>query len=273
MRGGPAGLDQDRRIPVPGLFNLRDLGGYPAAGNRVTRWRTLLRSDAPHLVRAAGTAMLAGYGLATVIDLRTQAEIDRAPSALTGLGARSRHICLLGDDLEASPPALGGIYRHLVDQRGPAIAEVVIELARPGGLPALVHCAAGKDRTGIVTALILAVVGVPDAVIAADYALTARYLNDGNGSALRQLRGSVGVSDRLTPELLASPAALVADMLTRVRARHGSVDGYFTGLGVRPAVLDAVRAALTQPPGICDQRPGGGRITGMGRASRGGRER
>ena len=74
--------EDDRRIALPGTLNLRDLGGYPAAGGGTVRWRTLLRSDALHRLDDAGRAVLAGLGLRTVIDLRTDEEVKAAPSAL-----------------------------------------------------------------------------------------------------------------------------------------------------------------------------------------------
>ena len=79
------------------------------------------------------------------------------------------------------------------------------ELCAPAALPALVHCSAGKDRTGIVVALVLAALGVPDEVIAADYALSARYLDPERTPAIRQLQDSTGLGDALRLRLLASP--------------------------------------------------------------------
>ena len=117
-------------------------------------------------------------------------------------------------------------------------------LCAPGALPALVHCAAGQDRTGIVIALVLGVLGVPDEVIAADYALSSRYLDPDSTPAIGQLQASTGLGDSLTRPLLISPPALMLDVLSSVRAASGSVDGYLLDHGLSRAELDQLRSGL-----------------------------
>jgi protein-tyrosine phosphatase len=233
-----------RRLELAGLFNMRDVGGYPAAGGRSVRWRTLLRSDALHLLDAAGGAVLAGLELRTILDLRTQMEADLAPSALDGLPARRAHISILTGDLQALPLELDAIYRFMIDDCGAPIAEAIKELAAADAVPALVHCSAGKDRTGIVIALVLAVLGVPDEVIAADYGLSASYLDTERTPVIGQLQASTGLGDDLTRPLLSSPPALILDVLARVRKTAGSVEGYLLERGLRPADLTQLRSAL-----------------------------
>lgn len=233
-----------RRLELAGLFNLRDLGGYPAADGHSLPWRTLLRSDALHQLDGAGGVVLAGLGLRTVLDLRTQVEVDTAPSALDGVTAQLTHISILAGDLQALPLELDAIYRFMIDECGGAIAEAIKVLAEPGAFPALVHCSAGKDRTGIVVALILAVLGVPDEVIAADYGLSASYLDSERTPAIGQLQASTGLGEQLTKPLLSSPPELILQVLARVRATSGTVDGYLLDHGVRPADLEQLRAAL-----------------------------
>lgn len=233
-----------RRLELNGVFNLRDVGGYPATGGRTTRWRALLRSDALHRLDPAGSAVLAGLGLRTVLDLRTEAEAEIAPSALDGLADRRTHISLLAGDLAALPLELDAIYRYMIDQCGDRIGEAVKVLADGGALPALVHCSAGKDRTGIVVALILAVLGVPDEVIAADYELSAAYLDTESTAAIAHLQASTGLGAELTQPLLSSPSPLILDVLAWARAAGGSVDGYLIDRGLTKADLERLRAAL-----------------------------
>lgn len=233
-----------RRIDIAGVLNLRDVGGYPAAAGQI-RWGTLLRSDALHRLDAAGVAWLARTGVRTVIDLRTDAEAEHAPSALAGLAARREHVSLLHGDLDSLPVDLEAVYRYLITHCGAAIAAAVRALAAPGALPAVVHCSAGKDRTGIVVALVLDTVGVPDAVIAADYALTARYLDPTRPQAVVHLQASTGLGDRLTPSLLGSPPELILGVLRWVRASHGSAEQYLLANGVRPVELARLATALT----------------------------
>ena len=237
-------LADGRRLELDGLFNLRDVGGYPAASGGSVRWRTLLRADALHRLDADGRIVLAGLGLRSVVDLRTAIEAEMAPSALDGMSARVTHISLLGGDLQALPLELEAVYRFMIDSCGDAIAETIKVLSAPDAFPALVHCSAGKDRTGIVIALVLAVLGVPDAVIAADYALSASYLDSDATPAIGQLQASTGLGEDLTRPLLSSPPELILAALARVRAIGGSVEGYLLDHGLSPADLTRLRSAL-----------------------------
>jgi protein-tyrosine phosphatase len=236
--------DPRRRIELPGLFNMRDAGGYPVEGGGAVRWRRLFRSDALHQLDAGGTAALARLGLRTVVDLRTQPEVDNAPSALDGLSARVRHISLLAGDLESLPLSLEEIYRYVIDECGDRIAAAVAPLCGADAVPALVHCSAGKDRTGIVIALVLGVLGVPDEVIAADYALSGGYLDPSRTAVIGQLQASTGLHDELTSALLSSPPALILDVLARVRAAAGSAAGYLLQHGLPEAAIARLRSAL-----------------------------
>jgi protein-tyrosine phosphatase len=243
--------DPRRRIELPGVLNLRDAGGYPVEGGGTVRWRTLFRSDALHRLDAAGAAALSGLGIKTVVDLRTQAEADIAPSPVSG---RVIHLPLLANfqvlpaPTVPEPPGsrldLRAIYRYFVDECGDNIASAITELAGDGAFPALVHCSAGKDRTGIVIALILAVLGVPDEVIVADYALSGIYLDPELTPAIGQLQASTGLGDQLTSALLASPPELILAVLDRVRALAGSAEGYLRAHGLTDAAFASLRAAL-----------------------------
>lgn len=237
----------DRHIDLPGTFNLRDLGGYPASGGTM-RWRTLLRSDGLHRLDDRGRAALAGLSLRTVIDLRTDEECQIAPSALgDALGSLRRHIPVLSAaEFGMLAPELTAVYRYMVDECGAAIAAAVGCLCVPGGLPALIHCSAGKDRTGLLAALILAAVGVDDDIIAADYALSRTYLLAEPTGALRQIRASTGLGTRLDLQLMGSPPEIILDALARVRSRAGSVTGYLISHGLGAADLTVLRAALIE---------------------------
>jgi protein-tyrosine phosphatase len=237
-------LAPGRRIAVPGLFNLRDLGGYPAGGGEVP-WHRLYRSDALHQLDDRGVATLSQLGLRTVIDLRTHVEAEMAPSPLDQLDVRHTHVSLLGGDLEGLPLELDAVYAHIVHKCGDAIADAIRPLCAVGAFPALVHCSAGKDRTGIVVAMILNVLGVPDEFIAADYALSGSYLDPRQTAAIGQLRASTGLGDNLTEALILSPPRLIMDVLASARTAHGSVDGYLLAHGLSAADLTALRAALT----------------------------
>jgi protein-tyrosine phosphatase len=240
--------DPRRRIQLAGVFNFRDAGGYPVEGGGSVRWRTLFRSDALHRLDAAGAAAVAGLGLRTVLDLRSHAEVEIAPSPVRG---RVTHVPLLPDlrDVSVAPQGaahvdLGGIYRFFVDECAEPIAAAIGELCSDDALPALVHCSAGKDRTGLVVALVLAVLGVPDELIAADYALSAVCLDPSQTPVIGQLRASTGLGEDLTSALLGSPPELIVEVLDRIRARAGSVEQYLRAHGLSDAALSQLRFAL-----------------------------
>jgi protein-tyrosine phosphatase len=258
------GAAPGRHIPVPGTLNCRDVGGYPVAGGGVLGWRRLLRSDGLHRLTDGAAEALAALRLRTVLDLRTSAEALIAASPLdelAGQGALTMHISLIGEDLGELPAELGEIYDYVVDRSGAAIAAAIRTLARPGGLPALVHCTAGKDRTGIVVAFALAAVGVPDQVVAADYALSSLYLDPMHTPTIGRVRDDTGLGDKLTAALLASPPELIVRTLERARRHGGSVAGYLRAHGASAAELGALRAALVTAgdPGVF---PPGGSGTG-----------
>lgn len=245
---GMAG-DSERHIAVQGTLNFRDVGGHPVDGGGAIRRRTLFRSDALHRVEAAGSDMLAGLDLRTVVDLRTIEELLIAQSPLADFadrGTRTIHLSLAGLDFSELPPELDGVYSFFVDRRGQAIASAIKHLARPGALPALVHCTAGKDRTGIVIAFTLAAVGVPDQVIAADYALSSMYLIPEQTAVIGQISAASGLDEQVMRTLIASPPELMTRTLARAREQAGSIAGYLTSNGLTDADLAALRTALVK---------------------------
>ncbi|HEV8489310.1 MAG TPA: tyrosine-protein phosphatase [Candidatus Limnocylindrales bacterium] len=230
----------DRHIRLAGTRNLRDVGGYPAAGGRRTRWRTLLRTDALDRLPAASQAQLLELGLRQVIDLRWPHELEEAPSVFRATDAvRYRSIPLLDDD---PTPDVGivGTYRHMFDARAPQLVEVVRALLEPGGLPAVVGCAAGKDRTGVTIALVLAALGVPTDVVAGDYALTAElFAADVVDEHL--------VDWRATPAVVDCPPEYMLQALDHLEGRHGGAAALLRRNGLTDEELERLIELLTEP--------------------------
>jgi protein-tyrosine phosphatase len=242
--------DGQRRITLPGALNLRDLGGYPTTDGGVLRWRTLLRSDALSGLDAAGRAELARIGLRTVVDLRTSEEARHAPSILDGPGTQVFQVPVFtAGAIGHLTPTLAAVYEYMVDECGQAITAAVRYLCADGALPGLVHCSAGKDRTGLVVAVILGALGVPDDVIAADYALSAGYIGEGASGVLGRLKAIGGLAHRLDLGVLGSPPGLIASALARMRAQAGSVAGYLARHGLAEGDLQVLRASLVTYPG------------------------
>jgi protein-tyrosine phosphatase len=170
----------DRRLGWDGCCNVRDLGGLPVAGGQVVRRGALVRADAVERLSAAGWEALWAHGVRTVIDLRNDGERrpDVAPRP-TGLVTVELPLDGIEDrefwDRWGAGPEFGTplYYRPHLDRFPQRSARVIaaIARARPGGV--LVHCGIGRDRTGLITLVALALVGVAPADIAADYALSS----------------------------------------------------------------------------------------------------
>ncbi len=232
----------DRHLPLDGTRNVRDVGGYPAGPGRSVRWRTLLRSDELTRLPASAIHELAAIGLRQVIDLRWPEELERSPNVfLDSIDVRYRSIPLLQDD--PTPHAgLAGMYRHVFDARAPQLAEVVRALLDDDGLPAVIGCAAGKDRTGVTIALLLDVAGVPDDVIVEDYALSAGYF--------KEPLTRIDPDDWRHPPLeVDSPPEFMASALDHLHERHGGSRALLRAQGITDAEIDALVDRLTEPVG------------------------
>jgi protein-tyrosine phosphatase len=184
----------DRRITLEGASNFRDFGGYDAGGGRI-RTGALYRSGALSRLTPADIATLNGLGLGAIVDLRTPGERTAAPTpgALTAAEAMFPLSIGTGEGVNAVPrPALLTVadataeqavaaikdsYRRFVIEYGPTFASLFDVLLGGAGVPTVIHCTAGKDRTGISAALILLALGVERDVIIDDYAMTTRYLD------------------------------------------------------------------------------------------------
>lgn len=239
----------DRRIPLAGTFNLRDVGGYPAAGG-VVRPGRLLRGDALHRLDDQARTTLAGLPVRTVVDLREDFEARLSPDALDGTGIAVLRLPVFrvtGDSFGPSPEDLKTVYEHMVDECGAVLAAAVGHVATAEAQPVLVHCSAGKDRTGVVVALVLALLGVADEVIAEDYHLTSAYLAVEFTHAVQQLQASTGLGQRLNGQALACPPELILATLERMRAWHGSVEGYLLAHGLAAEQIAALRSSLIEP--------------------------
>jgi protein-tyrosine phosphatase len=230
----------ERHLRLPGTRNLRDVGGYPTIAGRRTRWRTLFRADRLDRLTEAGQAELLGGGLRQVIDLRWPHELAAYPSVFAG----SDHVRYLSIPLlQDNPPPVDGPaadYRRMVDERGDRIAAVVGALLEPGGLPAVIGCAGGKDRTGVTIAVILDAIGVPADRIVADYLLTGEcFARPVEGAALDDpLDGAIDVGCR--PEV-------IADTVGHLRRRYRGGRGLLRHHGLTEAELDRLATLLTEP--------------------------
>jgi protein-tyrosine phosphatase len=183
---------------------------------------------------------LVALGLRRVIDLRWPEELDYAPNVFADSDRiRYSSIPLLADD--PTPHAgLAGMYRHVLDARGSQLAEVVRTLLGEDGLPSIIGCAAGKDRTGVTIALLLDLCGVPRDVIVEDYALSAQYF--------ASPRAHIEPDDwRARSLVVDSPPEFMESALAHLDERHGGARALLRRHGVTDAEMDRLVDLLTEP--------------------------
>jgi protein-tyrosine phosphatase len=246
----------DRAVPFATCFNFRDMGGWRTTDGGELRWHSLYRADTLHRLDGEEVVLLASLGLRTIVDLRSANELE--------LHGRFRHA---GDDVSlhhiplvdeagpsANPPAsaaqpdsprsLGDAYTAMATRGQESIARAIGALCEPGALPAVFHCTAGKDRTGILAAILLAAVGVRDDEILEDYALTAESREARYAWLAAHDPEYLAFLQTLPPEALEVRSEAIQVMLDHLRADHGSVVEYLTGGGLPVAALDHLASAL-----------------------------
>lgn len=226
----------ERHIRLQGAHNVRDLGGYATADGGTTRWRSFLRADALHALTRNDIQILLELGLRTVIDLRSDVELERHPSALASHpDIRYVHIPLFDGlgPVEAMLAETGEFdlskrYIKAVERCGPALAAVAAAIANAEDGAVLFNCTAGKDRTGIVAAMLLSLAGVGGEEIAADYALTAT-LAGALMDQLREIAISRGLDEVTSALLLSSKPEAMQALLRHVEDQHGGFRTYLAG--------------------------------------------
>ena len=261
---------------LPGTSNARDVGGLPLVGGGTVRAGVLLRSDALSAVTDEGLALLAGVG--TVIDLRTPAEREGAPDrlpAVEGLRVLERPL-LEGaiaqlapqaaalqeqltetgpseeilEALRAQIPTLAGLYVSMLEHGAGIFAECARAVATPaaperGGV--LIHCTAGKDRTGVAVALLLEAAGVDREAIIADYARSQAEL--AGPWAERMLEGVRSAGIPVLPEIeqlaISTPASAIEAALAEADARGGAA-AYLRSGGLGEEELHLLRSRLRE---------------------------
>jgi protein-tyrosine phosphatase len=261
----PAWLD------LTGAYNVRDLGGLPAAGGTV-RPRVLLRGDNLDGLTATDVALLRDdVGLRGVVDLRAAFERPRAAEWFPELGITWLHEPLVDFTGLTDPTAARGrigndytsFYAYMLEASGPGLVRILSFLVEGEQTPALVHCAAGKDRTGIVTSILLAVAGVERTAIVADYLATGeriaavraalsqreeyRHLRERSASdATSGQAGEAGADAGLGSAFKIDERAIVS-VLDTVEATPGGAAGFLVANGATNAQIDRWREMIIDP--------------------------
>jgi protein-tyrosine phosphatase len=260
--GGSGVVAAERLVALEGTLNFRDLGGYPTASGGSTRWGRVFRSDGLHALTVEDVAALGRLGLRVVYDLRHDIERTKQPSvlpesvrsvvlAIGGESTENREIMeriLDGEYTEMDGDFMAAAYQQMAERDATTFVRLLTGLTDPEGVPALFHCTAGKDRTGMTAALLLSAVGVDETTVLDDYELTEHYWTGHRVAALRPRFEAAGVDIERFGGLFGAPRAAMAAMLATLHERHGTVDRYLVEAGgMEPEALDELRRLLVQP--------------------------
>jgi protein-tyrosine phosphatase len=243
----------NRHVECEGAFNIRDIGGYPTTDGRTTRWGVLYRADGLYRVPDAAIAGLARLGWRTVMDLRTPNELERH-GTYRGADVDVVHLPMMRDTSgwsrelleQHDDPSdfLADRYLDMTEQGAASIARAFALIASPDSLPAVFHCAAGKDRTGVLAAVILGTLGVPDEHVSSDYGLTAPAMDRlVEWMSLNQPDWIERMADQ-PPVFMRCPPTAMEKFLVLLREKHGSMDGFLAHLGVPRSTVEGARATL-----------------------------
>jgi len=249
--------ESDRWIQLEGCLNFRDLGGYEGGDGRTVAWGRVYRTDSLHRLTADDVEHIgAELPVNTAIDLRAHDEVERAGRGLLeARGVEWVHVATSDRAMEV--PAEGmphdwrerrvaELYLVMLETGAGAYGNALQVLADPARHPVVIFCMAGKDRTGLLSALTLSLVGAPDEVVAADYALTgtvAAAIRERNRAEFPETKA---VTDVLPPDILNAPAHAMAETLMLIRERFGSVEAFAIEAGGGPDISARLRAALLE---------------------------
>ncbi len=244
-----------RHHPFEGCFNFRDIGGYAGLNGRKVLWRRYYRAGRQDRMTQADLELVAEFGIKTQIDLRREDEIqDQSRGPLENMGSRyawhpvipndgsERLSNMVGDTGISGKRYLGYLEFDTKPWRG--IFDV---MANAGQHPLLIHCTAGKDRTGVTTALLLSILGVDRHTIEADYALTNRDCE----RQVNFIEQSQGLPEGMTRESLLHIAGVPEDaigvFLDGLDKKYGGALNYLVSIGVDETQQRAIREALLEP--------------------------
>jgi protein-tyrosine phosphatase len=254
--GGGTIVVAERRVSFAGITNLRDLGGYATAGGGTTRWGTVFRADALHKLTDADLEVFRRLGVRTVYDLRGPIERTDFPGPV-----ESVHLPIVGRPPDAVPPApppdmttadgermLRDMYVGALEHSASHIGTVLRGVADPALVPVVFHCHGGKDRTGVVAAVLLLALRVDRETVLDDYEATRRYrmIEDQQDSLANML--AAGVSPEAAAGVLGTPRWAMAAAVDAIDDVYDGIDAYLTGpAGLSAAEVAALRTELVDP--------------------------
>lgn len=238
---------ESRLLEIEVAHNVRHLGGYRTSGGKSTN-NSIVRSAGLHRLTPNGIGTLADHGIRVVVDLRSAAEREReATPSLESGGIATVSAAVF--DIDASPEGLGKnftgyapVYRSMLETGREAYRTLFETIARTDG-GVLFHCTAGKDRTGIASALLLGIAGVPYQLIVEDYAVSEGLLMPLMPAWLPRIQER-GLTEEQARGMLASHPGAMESTLEHIDEQWGGPDGYMLDIGVARDEIDQLRARL-----------------------------
>jgi len=239
-----------RPLALQGSFNFRDLGGLEAGDGRRIRHGRVFRSDALHRLTDDDVTRLERFGIETVFDLRSRPELEKDGVGPFVESVRHLHMPLVEITLSPFDPDIDWMSLNLHDRYmdmlrggGETVRAVLELLAAPSAAPLVFHCTGGKDRTGVVAAVLLRLLGVPDDVVIADYATSQEYLR-GFIEGYREMLTDQGLDAEAVAYLTSSPPERMRYTLDELDRRWGSTEAYVGEHGIDDDVIERLRRNL-----------------------------
>lgn len=234
-----------RRLTLEGTINLRDIGGYRTADQRQTRWQVFLRSDNLDKLTEADQQALLDYGVRHVVDLRSLPEIQLKPDVFAqSAHVTYHHLPLIehGPEMDTSDalPNHGEQYAYYVDRCQPAIKTILETICAVDEGCVVFHCAIGKDRTGVIAALLLSLAAVDTEIITEDYALTKGFIAPRVAEIRQRIVNAGEDVERFDRAFAAHPDSM-RHLLNYLHTQYGGAAGYVRAIGVADSAVDALR--------------------------------
>ena len=232
------------------MFNLRDIGGHEAEGGTV-RQGLVMRSNALVELGDEGLRELSDLGIATAIDLREPGEREAEPNDLSELGAAVHELALIDGAADVLTLDLLSLNIWLLRERSDHLLGVIRLLNSPDALPGVYFCSSGKDRTGLVSALILSALGVEQEAVVADYTISESRFPVGYDERAVQRAIDGGMPESMLEEYratgLGSPARVMEGTIDFLDGEYGGAAVYLVASGLRESELEELRAKLVEP--------------------------